>query len=435
MKVNELLSSVTRFEGLHLIGKLAEGPYGDLYLVEQEKTGRRYGLKFLSHQVTGSMPLSGLVDAIKDARGIDHPNVATTYDIGLIGNQAYILREYVSGNPLEVSFQRPSISLKELINITTQSVRALAAVHEKGIVHNNIKPSNIIVSEGSSIKLVDLGIGDFKRKFEYEVTHVPDKEFLVFGAPEQKKGKEFGNERADLYSLGTVIKTIGFQKAASESATSTYPAILEKIRGEYDLPPELRVGEPLGKRFGKVLDMMVARKPGNRLTAEETLVKLDLITADLDSSSGLPWRNPPSISTINGASDESKPARREVNVWLVENEPPLVVGIEHKVGVNIGQPREGSVGGGEFKEPDWGDLDKLDLIILLDGSNVTIAPGWQPTVLPKTGNMEPLYFYVTPLDKGTVLLSLSIYLARELTLLEEFLIELSAVEKVGEAAA
>ncbi len=125
------------------------------------------------------------------------------------------------------------------------------------------------------------------------------------------------------------------------------------------------------------------------------------------------------------ADEESK--GRRINAWIEDGELPLKVDVVYTIKINIGASIEGAIGGKDFTEPDWGDCESLDLIIVLRGDGFQVEPSWQPAVLPRLGEMEAAAFEVRPCIEGNLELSLSLYLARELTLLEEMRISVEVV--------
>jgi hypothetical protein len=138
------------------------------------------------------------------------------------------------------------------------------------------------------------------------------------------------------------------------------------------------------------------------------------------------------VKEVTPTSTDTVPVGREVNAWLSDCELPLVVGQNHTLGVDIGTPRSYRVGGSSFTEPNWEDRDQLDLLILVDGPEFEVTPSFQQAILPRTGNMETRFFGITPKSEGPLKLNISIFLAHELTLLEEFAVELTATNELAE---
>jgi len=147
---------------------------------------------------------------------------------------------------------------------------------------------------------------------------------------------------------------------------------------------------------------------------------------------------PPSVPKIDEKVEEAAAAEaagRHVNVWLEEGRLPLEVGTRYRVGVDIGSQKQDAAGGGKFQEPIWGDRQQLDLAIVLTGKGAQIEPAWQNAILPRYGNMPAIYFEVRPVLEGPLTLCLSIMLAKEMTLLEEFQITLDVVADSAEVCA
>lgn len=139
------------------------------------------------------------------------------------------------------------------------------------------------------------------------------------------------------------------------------------------------------------------------------------------------------LQALETASEVLPSAERKVNAWLEDAQLPLQVGERYKIGVNIGAPRQDALGGGPFHEPDWGNQNQLDLVIALHGRGAKIEPVWQYGTLPKSSDMPAVYFDVEPHEEGMLELYLSIFLAHELVLLEEFQLTFEVVATSSEA--
>jgi hypothetical protein len=125
-------------------------------------------------------------------------------------------------------------------------------------------------------------------------------------------------------------------------------------------------------------------------------------------------------------------AGRTVNAWLEVGQYPLKLRELHHIWVNIGRSRD-DPGGHAFSEPQWGTRSKLDLLFTLAGRAAAIDPTCRYATLSKHGDMTPIYFRVTPHETGVLRLRLSIYLKRELMLLEELGMNLSVVRGIPKA--
>lgn len=129
---------------------------------------------------------------------------------------------------------------------------------------------------------------------------------------------------------------------------------------------------------------------------------------------------PPPTST-KAASKESAPAEvRFVNAWIEDGEPPLQQGRTYSLAINIGHLRERALATEPLAEIDWGNKDWLSILCVLSGNGVSIAPRQQVLQLPKSGEAAPIFFRITPTRAGGLFSRIGLYLAHELTLLEEF---------------
>ncbi|MBQ3050381.1 MAG: serine/threonine protein kinase, partial [Clostridia bacterium] len=135
---------------------------------------------------------------------LSHPNIVKVYDVSLGDKLQYIVMEYVEGITLkEYIEQQGVIPWKEAVHFTTQILRALQHAHDKGIVHRDIKPQNIMLLENGSIKVTDFGIARFSRGETHTMTEAAIGS-VHYISPEQARG-ETTDDKADIYSVGVVL--------------------------------------------------------------------------------------------------------------------------------------------------------------------------------------------------------------------------------------
>src|ERR1051326_1391603 len=127
-----------------ILEKLGEGGMGVVYKAEDLKLERPVALKFLpGNLLSSAQDKARFVQEAKSASALNHPNVATVYEIDEADGQMFIAMEFVDGTTLREKMA--GISLKQAVDIGVQIADGLAAAHEKGIVHRDIKPENIMV--------------------------------------------------------------------------------------------------------------------------------------------------------------------------------------------------------------------------------------------------------------------------------------------------
>lgn len=175
---------------------------------------------------------------------LSHPNIVKVYDVSFGDRLQYIVMEYVDGITLkEYIEQQKTIDWKEAVHFTTQILRALQHAHDKGIVHRDIKPQNIMLLPNGNIKVADFGIARFSRNETKTMTESAIGS-VHYISPEQARG-EVTDNKADIYSVGVVLYEMitGQLPFQSESAVSV--AIMQ-LQADPQKPRELNPMIPVG---------------------------------------------------------------------------------------------------------------------------------------------------------------------------------------------
>ncbi|WLQ69310.1 MULTISPECIES: serine/threonine protein kinase [Streptomyces] len=145
------------------------------------------------------------------AAQINHPNIVALYDRGVSGDLWYLVMERVEGASLAHDMhEHGPLPLGRALEITSQVCAALVAAHAAGVVHYDIKPSNVMLTAGGSVKVVDFGIAGFTHAHTFTVaptTLLSPVGTAQYGAPEQFLDQR-GDERSDLYALGSLLFTL-----------------------------------------------------------------------------------------------------------------------------------------------------------------------------------------------------------------------------------
>jgi eukaryotic-like serine/threonine-protein kinase len=196
---------------------LGVGGMGQVYLARDERLGRKVALKLLPEHLTADeTQLSRFKAEARSASALNHPNILTVYEIGAEGNRHFIATEFIGGITLRASLTRGRMNLHDALEIAVQVASALAAAHETGVVHRDMKPENIMLRPDGYVKVLDFGIAKLT-----EQRPVPDldevgttavlqtRPGLVLGtarymSPEQTRGQTV-DARSDIWSLGVVI--------------------------------------------------------------------------------------------------------------------------------------------------------------------------------------------------------------------------------------
>ncbi|NLL63176.1 MAG: Stk1 family PASTA domain-containing Ser/Thr kinase [Ruminococcaceae bacterium] len=175
---------------------------------------------------------------------LSHPNIVKVYDVSFGDRLQYIVMEYIEGITLkEYIEQQKVISWKEALHFTTQMLRALQHAHDKGIVHRDVKPQNIMLLQNGNIKVTDFGIARFSRGETRTMTESAIGS-VHYISPEQARG-EITDDKADIYSVGVVLYEMITGKLPFESDSAVSVAIMQ-LQNEATRPREINPQIPLG---------------------------------------------------------------------------------------------------------------------------------------------------------------------------------------------
>ncbi|HEV7842313.1 MAG TPA: serine/threonine-protein kinase, partial [Pyrinomonadaceae bacterium] len=216
-----------------IVEKLGEGGMGSVYAAEDTHLGRHVAIKFPNGAPADEQRYRARF--LREARavsGLSHPHIATLYDYGETSNgQPFIVMELVKGQTLSQLLSENKVTLPRAVEIIRDVAEALEEAHQHGIVHRDVKPSNILINERGQVKVLDFGL---VKHLSEEQTQAVDKEArtlltahtqsgMVLGtplylSPEQAKGAPV-DARSDLFALGAVLYECIAGKPAFSGAT------------------------------------------------------------------------------------------------------------------------------------------------------------------------------------------------------------------------
>ncbi|MFQ5349070.1 MAG: serine/threonine-protein kinase [Thermoanaerobaculia bacterium] len=186
-----------------MIGLLGRGGMGEVYRADDLKLGQPVALKFLPAQLAGDPErLALLVEEVRTARRVAHPNVCRVYDIGEADGQHFLSMEYVDGEDLGALLVRIGrLPGDKAAQLGRQLCAGLAAAHELGIVHRDLKPANVMIDGRGRARITDFGLA--RQTGAVEGTEA-GQGTPAYMAPEQLAGRK-ATVQSDLYALGLVL--------------------------------------------------------------------------------------------------------------------------------------------------------------------------------------------------------------------------------------
>lgn len=228
-----------------ILEKLGQGGMAVVYKAEDTKLRRTVALKFLRPGITTDPNASArLTQEAQAAAALDHPNICSVYDIDEAEGQTYIAMAYIDGQTLRQKVEKGPLGIGEAANIAWQVSEGLRKAHEQGVIHRDIKPGNIMVTEKGSVKITDFGLA--KLSWGEDLTRTATVVGTVaYMSPEQASGRRV-DHRTDIWALGCVLYEMltGVRPFRGDYDQAVTQAILKEnplpvSRSRRDCPPEL----------------------------------------------------------------------------------------------------------------------------------------------------------------------------------------------------
>ena len=268
-----LSSGILIAERYRIVRHLGSGGMGVVYQAEDLKLNVAVALKFLSSDAAGNQHrLELFLNEVRLARQITHPNVCRIFDVGDVEGRHFISMEHVEGEDLASLLRRIGrLPHDKALSIAIEICRGLEAAHDRGILHGDLKPSNLMIDAHGRAKIMDFGLAKFSRPSaaQTEIAGTPD-----YMAPEQRRGESLSIQ-AEVYGLGLVLYELFTGRRASRDFES---------RDSIDGPLPSTILDALDPVIERLIRHCLERDPGLRPSS------VGAVSAALARLALPPWR-------------------------------------------------------------------------------------------------------------------------------------------------
>ncbi len=293
-----------------LIAPLGDGGMATIWRAIDEQLDREVAVKLLRPQFSSDPGFTArFKQEARAAGGLSHPNIVGVYDYGTDGpdGEQYIVMELVAGDDLATILRdRGSLSIDDSVRVGIATASALEAAHRKGIVHRDVKPGNILITDDGDVKVTDFGIARAVAEASMTVTGTTLGSVHYF-SPEQARGDEVTGA-SDVYSLGIVLFEMLTGRRPFEADTAAAVALK---RLNEDPPTPTSMGHALPPGLEAIVMRAMAREPADRFPDAGALAEALRV-----------WRRDPDATPVPGAAVAAGAAAAAVAGAAAAQTPP-----------------------------------------------------------------------------------------------------------------
>lgn len=354
MRSRQLIAERYRLEE-----RLGAGGMGVVWRATDLELDRTVALK-RSHAADGEHGGSQTRREARLGAGLNHPNVITVFDVLLFGEDRWLVMEYLNARNLDELIEADGpLPPEQVARIGLQLAAALTAMHEAGLVHRDVKPGNVLVTERGVAKLTDLGIARWTeetRTGSGSLDGTPG-----FLAPEVARG-EAGETAADVFSLGaTLFAAVEGVSPWGRTTVSPYGQV-HRAAG-YQIEPQRQAGS-----LGPVLEALLRKRPGDRPGAAEAEAMLSQVANGSEAT----IRIPPSVRrrrkglALGAAAVALGLVAATLVWWAIPGSPDSITGDQRTADpCTLTDPASLSRFGQATLDPDYGNFNRCDVLVKL----------------------------------------------------------------------
>jgi serine/threonine-protein kinase len=264
-----------KIPGYKILGKLGAGAMATVFKARQLSLDRMVAIKVLPRKFSQNPQfIERFYAEGRAAAQLNHPNIVQAYDVGKSGEYHYFVMEFVDGRTVYDDIAKhKKLTEKEAIEVLMQIADALQHAHERGLIHRDVKPKNIMITKEGVAKLADMGLARAvadKEMAEAEAGKAFGTPYYI--SPEQIRGEVHITPAADIYSLGATLYHMVTGNVPFDGKNPS--AVMHKHLKAELVPPD-HVNPKLSAGISQVIEMMMAKNPRNRYqTCKDLLLDL-----------------------------------------------------------------------------------------------------------------------------------------------------------------
>jgi len=266
--------------GFQILSKLGQGAMAVVFKGKQLSLDRIVAIKVLPKRLSENQEfVDRFYQEGRAAARLNHTNIVQAFDVGESGGYHYFVMEYIDGKTVyDLLNDGLPIEESEAIRIVLQAARALEHAHNQSLIHRDVKPKNLMITNSGTVKLADMGlareIGDYATAAA-EAGRAYGTPYYI--SPEQIRGEINIDARADIYGLGATFYHMVTGKVPFDGTTPS--AVMHKHLKEPVIPPD-HLNKSLSSGVGEIIEVMMAKNPEDRYpTCTELIADLESVAS------------------------------------------------------------------------------------------------------------------------------------------------------------